>query len=136
MRRLAVAAGALVAVLALLGGGVLGLSELGEVVVITTGSGEDRGTTRVWVVDSDGRPWLRAGQPENRWLARLRTHPELEMERGGTVGRYRAVLVETPEARERLNALFAEKYGIADRLIGVLRDSSRVTPIRLDPAEP
>jgi hypothetical protein len=107
-------------------------SESGEVVVLHTRdtSGADH-ETRVWVVDDGGQQWVRAGQPGSSWLVRIRANPSIEMERQG----HRAAYTAVPEVaeRDRLNALFAEKYGWADAYIGALFGHGKATPIRLDP---
>jgi hypothetical protein len=110
-------------------------AESGEVVVLTTRDAADAShETRLWVVDLEGRAWLRAGSDVAGWYGRLAARPEVEVERAGMAGRYRAVPV--PEARERVNALMLEKYGLADRWIGFWFDRSDAIPIRLEPAGP
>ena len=50
---------------------MFGASESGEVVVLTTT--DDTGTahsTRIWVVDVDGKQWLRSGSPISRQVRR------------------------------------------------------------------
>lgn len=87
--------------------------------------------TSLWVVDDRGQIWLRAGQPGSKWLARLSARPQVELIRGGVERRYRAVVM--PRQRDRINRLMAEKYGWVDRMLGMMRDASAATPIRLDP---
>ena len=56
----------------------------GEIVTLrTTDAAGAAHETRIWVVDADGRAWLRAGDPRSSWLARIREHPQVEVERGG-----------------------------------------------------
>jgi hypothetical protein len=111
-------------------------SESGEVVVLQTfdpvGTGYE---TRLWVIEDGDRLWLRAGDPESRWLQRLRVKPEVELERGGETRSYRAVPVDDPDVRTWLNASLAEKYGWADRFVSILGDHSVCVPTRLDPRE-
>ena len=107
-------------------------AESGEVVVLTSRDAEGAPhETRLWVVDLDGRAWLRSGSGVAGWYGRLAASPEVEVERAGIGGRYRAVPL--PEARERVNALMRDKYGLADRWIGFWFDRSDAIPIRLDP---
>jgi hypothetical protein len=128
----------LIAVLAILVGlvcvlflGIGILSESGEVVVLQTVDAEGRSyETRLWIVEDAGRPWLRAGNPSSRWYAQLTGNPDVKIERGEQMLEYRAVPVEA--ARERINSLMEEKYGTADRLIGIMADRSDSVPIRLD----
>jgi hypothetical protein len=130
----------LVAVLALLAGGLLALSECsGEVVVLHTRDvgGRDH-TTRRWVIEREGRLWLRAGSRPTKdpssWFARLRANPSVELERSGERRVYHAVVV--PEENARLDELMAETYGLADWLIVSLRSEGPSTPVRLDPVAP
>ena len=130
----------LVALLVLFVGGLLALSECsGEVVVLHTrdAAGRDH-ATRLWVVEREGRLWLRAGSRPTRdpasWFARLRADTSVELERGGERRAYRAVVV--PDEAARLDAQMAETYGLADRIIVSLRSDGPSTPVRLDPVAP
>jgi len=107
-------------------------SESGEVLIIHTvdevGVPRD---TRVWVVDEVGHAWIRAGRPNAAWFKRLQAQPYTDMIRDGRNIAITAVPV--PEARDRVNALMAEKYGWADKFIGFFFSRDKSTPIRLDP---
>ena len=92
--------------------------------------------TQLWIIEQDGQLYLRAGRPAARWLARLRAHPEVKVERAGTTTAYLAVPVYDSATREAVNRAMAEKYGRADRLIGRLFDRSQTVPIRLEPLPP
>ena len=123
---------ALVALLGALVLGVMAASESGEVVILHTV--DERGelhTTRLWVVDVDGAQWLRAGQGSAGWYQRLSAHPDLVLERGGAAQSLRAVPV--PEASERIDVEMAAKYGLADRVIDLIRRGGGSVAIRLDP---
>src|SRR5262249_27885230 len=91
---------------------VLLMSELGGgVVTLHTqlpGGGEKR--THLWVVDDGGVAWLRAGMARSGWLARLEQNPNVLVERGGRLIRFRAVPVSDPRVRDRIHALMREKY--------------------------
>ena len=123
----------LLVIASLYGVGIVAASVLGgEVVTLYTR--DDRGReyqTSLWVVEQNGRLWLRAGQPGSDWLKRLVETPEVRLERAGVLGDYRAVVVVSQ--RDRINTLMADRYGWADQMIGLLRDPEAVTPIRLDP---
>jgi hypothetical protein len=86
--------------------------------------------TRLWVVDDDGATWLHsAGE---HWRARFEGDPEVELERGGQVRRYRAHAVAGPHPR--IDARLREKYGLADRWVRFLSPCNDATlPVRLDP---
>jgi hypothetical protein len=106
-------------------------SESGEVLVIHTVDEVGVPTdTRLWVVDEVGHAWIRAGSPTAGWFKRLQAQPYIEVIRDG---RSLAVIaVPVPEAKERVNALMAEKYGWADKFIGFFFSRDKATPIRLD----
>ncbi|HME70310.1 MAG TPA: hypothetical protein VKM54_10650 [Myxococcota bacterium] len=109
----------------------------GEVVNLSTV--DARGAqfeTQLWIIEQDGKLYLRAGRPAARWLARLRAHPEVKIERGGTTTPYRAVPLDDPATREAVNRGMAEKYGQADGLIARIFDRSQTVPIRLEPLGP
>ena len=111
------------------------LINVGEVVVLeTTDELARQHETQLWVVELEGTPYLRAGNPGVAWLARLRAHPLVELKRDGEFRRYRALPHEVEPVRERLAASMRAKYGLADRLIGSILDRSRAVPIRLVPA--
>lgn len=111
-------------------------SELGgEVVTLYTrdpGGGESR--TSLWVVDHEGSQYLRAGDRASGWFDRLRRAPEVRVERGGKAAVYQAV--PTPELTPAIDALMAEKYGLADRFIGVIRDPAQSMAVKLVPVSP
>lgn len=143
MKRLAWLAGTLVVVILLLWGSMLLLAEYGgEVVDLrTTDASGATFETRLWVVDDAGSTWLWAAAPGRRWLQRLRTHPEVQIVRGGEVARYRAVPVETDEARQRIGRLIVERYGVAAHALALIHHAllqhaqTDAVPIRLEPLE-
>jgi hypothetical protein len=107
-------------------------SESGEVVVLRTREADGAvHETRLWVVDDEGAAWLRSGSPESSWFLRLSAEPEVEMVRHGATLPMRAVPV--PQAQSRINELMLEKYGWADRYIGMLFGRDDAVPVRLDP---
>jgi hypothetical protein len=103
----------------------------GEVVTLKTytQNGYDFSTT-LWVIDDHRTLYVRSGDPDSAWLGRLRANPRVELTRNGEVTVYRAV--PTPRLRDRINYLMAERYGLADQLIGFMRDSSQAVPVRLE----
>jgi hypothetical protein len=109
----------------------------GEVVKLTTFDAHARAhETELWIVDVDGRRYLRADLPGAEWLARLRERPEAELRSDGTSERVRALPVEDAAVREAVERAMAEKYGILDRLVGVVRDEARVVPVAIEPLGP
>jgi hypothetical protein len=107
-------------------------SESGEVVVLRTqdASGGVH-ETRLWVVEHEGRPWLRAGNAGTGWLVRLQAQPEVEVVRVGQTLRVRVVPVA--EARDRINELMNVKYGLADDYVCFFFPRESKIPVRLDP---
>ena len=104
-------------------------AESGEVVVLTTA---DEQTTRLWIVEIDGQPYLRAGMPQAGWYQRLLAEPNVRVQWAGVERAYTAVpeLVRVPE----VNRLMREKYGWADAYIGFLFGREESVPVRLDTA--
>jgi hypothetical protein len=88
--------------------------------------------TKMWVVDLDGHAYVRVGRPGRGWGERVKTHPEVELERSGSWQPYRASLVEDPATRAAVDRAFAEKYGWVDWWFGVVVRSNP-QPVRLDP---
>jgi len=64
---------------------------------------------------------------------RIDRNPVVLVERGGRLLRFRAVPVRQPQVRDRVHALMREEYGMADRLVSVLRDPAQSVPVRLEP---
>jgi hypothetical protein len=125
-------AGLLVALVVVVMGLSMVASETGEIVTLQTNDAEGKPKeTRLWVVDDGGKQWLRAGSPQSSWLLDIQRSPIVQVEREGQQALYTAV--PQPELRDRLNPLFAEKYGWADAYIGALFGRDDATPIRLDP---
>ncbi len=103
----------------------------GEVVVISTS--DDRGVpfeTSLWIVEHRGSQYLRAGSRESAWFQRLKKNPTIQMERRGETFSYRAV--PEPTSTQKINELMAQDYGVADQLIGLMRDSGETIAIRLE----
>jgi len=110
-------------------------AESGEVVVLRTrdGAGAVR-ETRLWVVEHEGRAWLRAGHAKAGWFRALEARPDVEVVRGARTHAFRAV--PEPAARAAINARMREKYGWADRYISFLFGRDDAVPIRLEPRAP
>ena len=142
MKRLAI----LVLGAALLFGSLVGLAvlliESGEVVVLHTTDGQGSTfQTRLWIVDHQDRPWVGTTDPSHTtWVARLRTHPRVELERGRVRECRVAVFVTDAALRARVNSLYDEKYRIplyGSRFLkiigGIRRDVEEQVLIVLDP---
>ena len=118
--------------------GVFGLqwaaSERVEVVELHTvdpASGEAV-TTRLWVVDHDGKAYLRVGADGSGWYSRLTASSQISVTRQGTRGDYLAV--PRPEKSDIVNDLMQAKYTWGDTLIGYLVGSREgAIPVELQP---
>jgi hypothetical protein len=116
---------------------VMGLQQIaaesGEVVILTTKdeAGESQ-RTRLWVVDHDGRQWLRAGVAASGWFVRLQADSLIRVERDGVTRAYLAV--PTPALEAQINDLMQQKYGWADSYIGFLFGRDGAVPIGLQEA--
>jgi hypothetical protein len=84
------------------------------------------------VVDHDGSPWVRAGNPSGGWFPRLEADREVVMARNGEHSAYQAV--PTPEARDLINDLMHEKYGWADTYVCLFFPRAAKVPVRLIPS--
>ena len=111
---------------------VIAASESGEVVVLTTSDGKQSFDTRLWIVDYDGAEWVRTGHSEKGWYRRIGSEPQVVLERNGFVSQRLAVPVTDPEVAAGVNAVFSEKYGIADRVVALSGDARKRVPVRLD----
>jgi len=104
-----------------------------ETVLLHTGTfeNEDHFAT-LWVVEDEGRLWIRAETRQRRWLPAVLARPEVELRRDGQTRRYEALPMDNPDSIAYVNALFREKYGLADRVRELTTDRDPL-PIRLDP---
>lgn len=127
-------AAALVLLAVALGGLYIALAERVEVVVLHHHGSDGEQRTRLWVADDAGRAWLRTGASNASWLPRLRAQPEIELERGGAVTPFRAVVVDDAETVARINQRTLEKYGWSEQLLRATgMDPGSQVAIRLDP---
>ena len=135
LRKLVPWLGALIGIFALWLGSQLLASESGEIVTLRTqDEAGDVHETRLWVVDHEGSAWLRAGNASAGWFPRLVAKPEVEVERDGVTGKFRAE--PTPEARDTINDLMNQKYGFADSYICFFLSRAKKIPVRLVPLNP
>jgi hypothetical protein len=105
-----------------------------EVVLLRTRMSEGAvRETRVWIADEDGCAWLEAATAERAWYAELIANPRVEVLRDGEIRIYRAVPEPGPEGHARIRRLLAQKYGLADRWVGLVQDTSGSIAIRLEP---
>jgi hypothetical protein len=119
----------------LLIGGVVAtvlLVDEGEVVTLyTQGANGNRYETQLWVVEQGGEIFVRAHFAKARWLARVRSRPEVELRRGEATQSFFAGPVDDPEVRGAVNRAMAKKYGLADRLASAVWDPEKSIPVHL-----
>ena len=109
--------------------------ESGGVAVIETRAPE--GTTRsthVWYTEPGGKLWLEAGTPENPWYRDVQKNPVVRFEAKGRLGRYTARPVVEASGHARIRSLMREKYGLRDRWVALLFDTSHSVAVELLPA--
>jgi hypothetical protein len=107
-----------------------------EVVVLRTfGPAGDVHEARLWVVDDAGETWVEVAEGGKEFYRRMVANPDIEVVRRGAAARYRAVPDDSRAAHDRVRALLAEKYGVADTWIGLLVDTSESIAVRLVPLD-
>lgn len=90
--------------------------------------------TRLALVDDDGTLWVQSGHHFRGWYERIQSNPDVELVRGGETRAYRAVPLDTPEARAHLRALLMERLGpVRFYAIRTFLLFAEIKPVRLDP---
>lgn len=98
------------------------LDEEGETVV-----------TRLWIVDHEGKAYLRVGADGSGWYSRLVAHPDIQLTRDGKTRAFLAV--PAPAKREVVNELMQAKYTWGDTFIAyVVGGRTGSIPIELQPS--
>lgn len=110
-------------------------SERVEVVELHTLNDEgERVTTRLWVVDHDGHPYLR-GDSGSGWFGRLRASESIGLTRNGEAMTYTYLLRN--DNLDIINQLMRQKYTWSDQLVSLFSgDGSQSNAIELTPAPP
>jgi len=104
-----------------------------EVVVLRTTDHEEHvHDTKLWIVDHEGRPWVRGIRPTLRWIDRIRANPRVELVRNGETTAYTASIIETDGEKRAIDQAIAAKYGWLDSLYELVVPHDTI-PIRLDP---
>jgi hypothetical protein len=107
-----------------------------EVIVLRTfDSAANVQEARVWVADVEGQTWIEVADARKEFYRRMLANPEVEVVRGEETVRYRAVPDLSRAAHDRIRALLANKYGLADRWVGLLVDTSGSIAVRLVPLD-
>jgi hypothetical protein len=89
---------------------------------------------RLALIEDGETLWVQSGHHFRGWYHRLRRNPEVELIRDGVATPYRAVALDTQEARDHVVALL-RKRGSAGRFytIRALLLFAPIKPVRLDP---
>lgn len=89
---------------------------------------------RLALINDGETLWVQSGHHFRGWYYRLRTNPDVELIRDGVAKPYRAVALDTDEARDRVITLLRER-GSAGRFytIRALLLFAPIKPVRLDP---
>jgi hypothetical protein len=88
-------------------------SERIEVVDLqTTNETGENVSTRLWVVDDEGYPYLRVGADGSGWFSRLQENGEIRVTRNGNTDNYTTVLRADKNAK--INQLMQDKYTWGD----------------------
>jgi len=107
-------------------------SELGsEIVELHTldDTGQSH-TTRLWIVDHEGIPYLRAGMASSGWLLRALSNNAVEMTRNGVTGSY--TFEPREQMRDTINQLLLEKYTWGFRYISfTMQNSDSAIPLAM-----
>ena len=126
-----VASWALVATLVL---GVVTIAALEghDVVVLetTTAGGAPR-RTRTWIAEDRDGTWIEAASPSRPFVADIRRVPTVVVEANGVRRTCTAEIVPNPAGHDRVRRLLRERYGWADRWIGMLTDTHASLGVRL-----
>lgn len=110
--------------------------ESGGVAVIETRA-EDGSlrSTHVWFAEPEGELWVEAGTPENGWYLDIQREPVLSFSADGRSGRYFAEPLSGINTHLRIRSLLREKYGLRDRWISLIFETSGSIAVRLNPAD-
>ena len=83
--------------------------------------------------DDRGQLWVESGHWFRGWYHRLERNPDVELTRGGETKPYRAVPVDTPEARTRMEELMGSGSGSRYQVMRAMLLFAPIKPVRLDP---
>jgi hypothetical protein len=110
--------------------------EASGVAVVTTQTGASARTTHVWYVRDSGELLVEAGTPGNGWYQDIQDQPRLRLVAADLSGTFIASPLPNPAGHERVRRLLRNKYGLRDRWIAGLFDTTRSVAVLMQPAEP
>jgi hypothetical protein len=90
-------------------------------------------STHVWFAEPGGEIWLEAGTPKNPWYTDIQRDPVLSFSSGRRSQQFIARPIEDRDAHGKVRSLLREKYGLRDRWIALIFDTSRSIAVRLVP---
>jgi hypothetical protein len=90
-------------------------------------------STHVWFAEPNGQIWLEAGTPLNDWYVDIQKESAVSFSTAEQSGEYIAETIPGEPAHLRIRSLLREKYGIRDRWIDVVFDTSGSIAVRLVP---
>jgi hypothetical protein len=105
----------------------------GVAVIETTMPNGQTRSTHVWFAESNGDIWIEAGTPENTWYVEIQAEPTVSFAAAERSGRYIAETIPGEAAHLRVRSLLRKKYGIRDRWIDFIFDTSKSIAVRLVP---
>lgn len=109
------------------------LESSGVAIAETHPPGREPRRTHVWYVETGDAIWLEAGRPENPWYLDIQTNPRLTLETDAGRREFDAATVAGREAHAHVRGLLREKYGLRDRILGLVIDVSPSIAVRLTP---
>jgi hypothetical protein len=106
-----------------------------ECILRTTDAAGDVHETRLALIEeADGTLWVQSGHHFRGWYERVLRDPDVDLVVDGVARPYRAVPLDTPEARAHLVALLKARVGtVGFYAIRTLLLFAEIKPVRLDP---
>ena len=90
--------------------------------------------TRLIAIEDEGTLWVQSGHHFRAWYERLLENSDVELERAGEVRQYRAVALDSPEAKEHMRALLKQRTGsVGFHAVRTFLLFADIKPVRLDP---
>lgn len=122
--------------------GVVGLAALawwvlessGVAVVDTQDPDGGVRSTHVWYARTADAVWLEAGRPEHPWYLDVQRDPRLTVRVDDFTGSFDAATVPGEQGHDHVRALLRAKYGLRDRILGWVIDTSPSIAVRLSAA--